>query len=215
MRFIPIFDVKKTHFGMNKILLGLFFVLTAHMQLKSQVFKDKSLQQSALLLNTIKTASDCDSLFKKFLAAEKEAWVSYYYASAALYLKSELQNPTGPSVAEASDMAAKFASAAIGTEKNNAEVNILSGLVHLQLLQIGALQDDPKITDLISENIKKAESNSPNSPRLSILKAKLAERLGNKSEAVRLYQKAKQEFDSKSSTLSGPDWGRFLIKSTD
>lgn len=182
---------------------------------KSQTFTNKSLQQSVLLLNTVETASDCNNLFKNFLAAEKEGWISYYYAGAALYLKAQLESSTSAasSVLEASDMAAKFTSAAIGTEKNNAEINILYGLTQLQLLQLGFLEDSPKITDVISENIKIAESISPNNPRLSILKAKLAERFGNTTEATRLYQKAKQEFDSKSSASTDPDWGRSLIKS--
>jgi len=183
----------------------------------AQAFTEKALQQSVLQINTAKTANDYDNLFKKFSESKtSEKWQAYYYAAVALYLKTELQLKTtsAQSLAGTNALARKWATGAWSSQQDNAEANTLLGLLYFQKIQINA-QDAQKDSDVISQTIAKAEASSPNNPRLTILKARVKEKSGDKANAEILYEKALSELENeKSSEGIAPTWGRQLIQST-
>ncbi|AZA81683.1 hypothetical protein C1637_03660 [Chryseobacterium lactis] len=195
---------------MNKTLL-IFTLFIISFGVKAQSFTDKTLQQSALQLNTSNTEGDFDKLFKKFTETKtSEKWQAYYYAAASLYLKADFlfkKSPTSP-VTELNATASKIAFAASHAQPDNAEINILLGLITLQSIQAGIHRYPEKGLQSVSEYISKAETTASGNPRLAILKAKLAEKSGNKSEAETQYQKAATEFTSSDSL---PGWGKQLI----
>lgn len=202
---------------MNKFLLTSCLFI-AGFWAKAQAFTEKPLQQSVLQLNTAKTGSDYDILFKKFSEAKTaEKWQTYYYAGVALYLKTEmiLKNGTGQPLSETNGLAGKSAAGALTAQRDNAEINTLLALIYLQRIETNASQDVQKDLVNIATLISKAEQSSLSNPRLTLLKAKMAKRSGNNAEAGKLYQKALQEFDaSNTSDSSAPKWGRQLIQTT-
>ncbi len=172
----------------------------------AQTFTDKALQQSAIQLNTVNTEGDYDKLFKKFTETNtSEQSKAFYYAAVSMYLKAELlsKNPN-ESFIESNAIAAKYALAIPLSEQDPQEINILKGLITLQILQSGKHKNPVKGEQDLSGYILKSESD-PNNPRLAILKAKLAEKSGNKSEAEIQYQKAKVGLET------APGWGNQLI----
>ncbi|MFP3595947.1 hypothetical protein [Chryseobacterium sp. SIMBA_029] len=199
---------------MNKFLL-MFCFCVAGFGAKAQAFTEKNLQQTVLQFNTSKTVNDYDALFKKFSTANaSERWQAYYYQSAAMLLKTDQLAKKGPaeSLREPNALAGKAGFAAFTSQRDNAELNILMGLVSLQSIQLNFCLDVQKELTAIAKNIATAESSSPNNPRLAILKARIAERSGDKAEAEKQYQKALNEFTKyNSSDSSIPNWGRQLI----
>lgn len=202
---------------MKKFLLILSFFI-AGSWVNAQANTEKDFQQSVLQLNTSKTKSDYDTLFQKFSKFSEtktsERWQAYYYAAVSMYLKTELQlnQTTHEDLPGSNALAGKFANAALNSQQNNAEVNILIGLIYFQRMQINGSSDTHKEMEVVSQAIAKAEATSPNNPRLAILKARIKEKSGNKADADILLQKAKSGFDSKNATSSpNPTWGRQLI----
>ncbi|ROI02215.1 hypothetical protein EGI16_15170 [Chryseobacterium sp. G0240] len=200
---------------MKRILL--FGLLTTFFWLQAQNFTNKSLQQAFIQLNNAKTEKDYDDLFQKFTAAEtSEKWQSYYYSAVAMYLKTNIllqKNASVSSLKESNTLSQKFAFGAYSSQQNNGEINTLLGLIYLQKFCLGNSEITPKELSIISEFVSKAESTSFTSPRLTILKAQLAEKAGNTKEAEKLYQKATLEFDyDKASSSFSPSWGKQLVQ---
>ncbi|WP_336962976.1 hypothetical protein [Chryseobacterium contaminans] len=194
---------------MNKILFILSFFVTG-LWASAQTFTDKALQQSALQLNTINTEGDYDKLFKKFTETNtSEKWQAFHYAAVSMYLKADLLSKKSPaSAANSSITAEKFALGGTLSQPDNAENNILIGLITLQKIELGVYNDPAKAILEVSKYIAKAESSDPNNPRLAILKAKSAEKSGNKTDAEAQYQKAATGFTTSNSV---PGWGKQLI----
>ncbi|KPH11506.1 hypothetical protein [Chryseobacterium sp. ERMR1:04] len=203
---------------MKKILLILGFFMAASWA-DAQVYIEKDFQQSVLQVNTSKTRSDYDNLFQKFSkftsTKTSERWQAYYYAAVSMYLKTEVQldQTTHEDLSASNALATKFANGAT-SQQDNAEVNILLGLIYFQKIQINPSSNTQKDLDLISQTIAKAEATTPNNPRLAILKARMKEKSGDKSAAELLLKKATSGFGSKnSSDNTAPMWGRQLIQS--
>lgn len=200
---------------MKKILLICFSLLG--FCINAQTSTEKDFQQSVLQLNTAKTESDYDNVFKKFSkfsgTKTSEKWQAYYYAAVSMYLKTEMQlkKTQHQDLSESNALAGKFAKGAI-SQQDNAETNTLLGLIYLQRIQINGSTDIQKGLDFITQKIAKAEASSPNNPRLIILKAKMQERSGTKETAEMLFQKALNRLESNKSSGSGvPTWGKQLI----
>ncbi|MDQ0591936.1 hypothetical protein QFZ37_000305 [Chryseobacterium ginsenosidimutans] len=203
---------------MKKTLLIWFSVLG--FCANAQNLTEKDFQQSVSQVNTAKTDNDYDNVFKKFSKFSEtkttDKWQAYYYAAVSMYLKTELQlkKTVHQDISESNALAGKFAKAAF-SQQNNAETNILLGLIYLQKVQIKESKDVQKDLDVVSQMTAKAEASAPNNPRLAILKAKLQERSGNKENAETLFKKALTGFEnSNSSGSSTPTWGRQLIQPT-
>jgi hypothetical protein len=200
---------------MKKTLLICFCMVGFCLQ--AQTFSEKDFKQSVLQLNAAKTESDYDNVFQQFSKFKSskpaESWQRYYYAAVAKYMKAELQlkKTTHQDISELNALARKYAKGGYSDSKqNNAEVDILLGLIALQKTQIKDTKDVQKDMEVVSEMIKKAEGVSPDSPRLAILKAKMQENSGNKQSAEKLFKKALEGLENKSSA-SAPSWGRQLI----
>lgn len=198
---------------MNKLLLmlGLFM---ASICISAQTFSDQSLQQSALQLNEAKTDGDYDIIFNKFSEANpSEKWQANYYAATAMYLKTNflLKNTPNKPLNESNELARKWATQALVSEKNNGEINTLLGLIHIQKIRIVASIDPQKDLKTAIGYMKKADSQIKNNPRLTFLKAEIAELSSNKAEAVQLHQKAVNEFNATDLSSGSPNWGRQLI----
>jgi hypothetical protein len=200
---------------MKKILL-IFCFFAAGFWASSQVFAEKALQQSVSQLNNVKTETEYDALFKKFSTVKTaEKRLAFYYAAVAQYLKSEmaLKTPGGQPVADSNGLAGKFALGALNSQQDNAELDILLGLIYLQRIALNASSDTQKDLKTASEYISKAEASSPGNPRLSILKAEMAKRQGDKVGAEKLYQRALKDFDTYSSSNSlAPNWGKQILQ---
>ncbi|MBK1894454.1 tetratricopeptide repeat protein [Chryseobacterium paridis] len=202
---------------MKKFLLILgFFVVGSWAN--AQSYSEKDFQQSVLQINTAKTKSDYDNLFQKFSKftgnKTSERWEAYYYAAVSMYLKIEgqLNQTVHEDLPGGNAVARKFAKGALNSQQDNAEANILLGLIYFQKMQINGSQD-PQDMEVITKSIAKAEAASPNNLRLAILKARLKEKSGDKANAEKLLQKAASGFDSKNSTgKPSPTWGRQLIQ---
>lgn len=199
---------------MTKLLLIMSF-LTVNYWAKAQTFSDKALTQAVLQLNASKTANDYDNLFNKFSGAKtSDTWPSNYYAAVALYLKNEtlLKKSSGASLMDDNALARKIAAGVWTAQRDNAEINILLGLLYIQKMQIDNSQSSQPDQNVISQSIAKAEANAVNNPRLTILQAKIKEKSGDKSSADILYRKALNEFSNTSSSDSkSPTWGKQLI----
>ena len=202
---------------MKKLLLILGFFVAGSWA-NAQTYTEKDFQQSVLQINTAKTKNEYDNLFQKFSkftgTKTSERWQAYYYAAVSMYLKTELQlNQTmHEDLPGANALARKFAKGALNSQQNNAEANILLGLIYFQKMQISGSQD-PQDMEVITQTIAKAETTSSNNPRLAILKAIIKEKAGDKADAEKLFQKAISGFDSKNSTHSAlPTWGKQLIQ---
>jgi hypothetical protein len=203
---------------MKKTLLIWFSVLG--FCINAQNLTEKDFQQSVLQVNTAKTNSDYDNVFNKFSkftqSKTSDRWQAYYYAAVSMYLKTEqqLKKTVHQDISESNALAGKFANGAY-SQQNNAETNILLGLIYLQKIQIKESKDVQKDLDVVSQMIAKAETSAPNNPRLAILKAKLQERSGNKENAETLFKKALAGFENNNSSGGTvPTWGRQLIQST-
>ncbi|WP_345990945.1 hypothetical protein AAEU33_03515 [Chryseobacterium sp. Chry.R1] len=202
---------------MKKFLLISGFFL-AGFWVNAQTYSEKDFQQSISQVNTAKTKADYDNLFQKFSkftgTKTTDRWEAYYYAAVSMYLKIEVQlNQTvHEDLPGGNALARKFAMGALSSQQDNAEANILLGLIYFQKMQINGSQD-PQDMDFIAKAIAKVEATSPNNPRLAILKARLKEKSGNKADAEKLLAEAASGFNSKNSTGKlSPTWGRQLIQ---
>ncbi|RXM40058.1 hypothetical protein BOQ62_08375 [Chryseobacterium sp. CH21] len=199
---------------MTKLLLTLSFFI-ASCWVEAQTFTDKALTQNVLQLNSSKTTNDFDNLFNKFSAAKTtETWQANYYAVVSLYLKNEtlLKKAPGSSLLDDNALARKIATGIWTIQRDNAEVNILLGLLYFQKIQIDGSQNNQLDLNVISQSIAKAEANSSNNPRLAVLQAKIKEKSGDKSNADILYQKALVEFSNQNSADGkSPSWGKQLV----
>lgn len=201
---------------MNKPLLILSLLITCFW-VKAQTFTDKTLSQAVLQFNTAKTANEYDNLFNNFSTAKtSEKWQADYYSAVALYLKNEalLKKASGASLMDDNALARKIATGVWTIQKDNAEINILLGLLYVQKMQLDGAQSGQPDLNVISQSIAKAEANSVNNPRLTILQAKIKEKSGDKSNADILYHKALGEFSiPKSSDNQSSSWGKQLVPS--
>lgn len=180
----------------------------------AQVFSDQALQQSVLKLNDASSENDYDTLFKIFSETNtSEKWQANYYAAATMYLKTNflLSNSPNKNLSESNELANKLATQALASEKNNGEINTLLGLIHFQKFRIKTSTDPQKELKTVTGYMKKAETVLKNNPRLTFLKAELAERSGNKTEAIKLLQKATAEFNTSNSSTGSPNWGKQLV----
>ncbi|MFN4363254.1 tetratricopeptide repeat protein [Chryseobacterium hispalense] len=188
--------------------------------LHAQTYSEKDFKQTVSQVNTSKTESDYETIFQKFSVftstKPSEKWDAYYYAAVAMYMKAELQLKKSPSadVSNLSALAGKYARGGASDSKiNTAETDILLGLIALQKADIKGAKDVQSNLDIASQMIAKAQAVSPENPRLAILKAKLAERSGNKENAEKLFKKALTGLETKSTSSTAPSWGRQLIPS--
>lgn len=201
---------------MNKLLLILSFCIISCWA-NAQSFTDKALTQAVLQLNTSKTANDYDNLFTKFSESKtSEKWQAGYYAAVALYLKNELQLKTssGQNLVETNALARKIATAMWTSQRDNAEINALIGLLYFQKIQLNDTPNLQQDMDALSQSLTKAEAGSPNNPRLVILKARMKDKAGDKAGADLLFQEASNGLQSQSSGTAGPVWGKQLLPST-
>ena len=129
-----------------------------------------------------------------------------------MYSKAQylLKNTTNIPIAESNELAKKFAIQALASEKNNGEINILLGLIHIQKIRIVASTDPQKDLKTAIGYMTKADSQLKNNPRLTLLKAEIAELSNNKIEAIKLHQTAISEF--KDLPAGSPNWGNQLIE---
>ncbi|PWN64668.1 hypothetical protein [Chryseobacterium oncorhynchi] len=197
---------------MNKLLFILGFFVTGFW-VSAQTFSDQALQQSAQQLNDAKTDGDYDTLFNTFSEAKtSEKWKANYYAAVAMYSKAQflLQNTPNRPIAESNELARKFATQALASEKNNGEINTLLGLIHIQKIRIVASTEPQKDLKTAIGYMTKANSQLKNNPRLTHLKAEIAELSNNKTEAIKLHQTAASEF--KNLSANSPNWGKQLIE---
>lgn len=197
---------------MNKLLFILGFFVTGFW-VSAQTFSDQALQQSAQQLNDAKTDGDYDTLFNTFSEAKtSEKWKANYYAAVAMYSKAQflLQNTPNRPIAESNELARKFATQALASEKNNGEINTLLGLIHIQKIRIVASTEPQKDLKAAIGYMTKANSQLKNNPRLTHLKAEIAELSNNKTEAIKLHQTAASEFKNLSD--GSPNWGKQLIE---
>ncbi|SHE69013.1 tetratricopeptide repeat protein [Chryseobacterium takakiae] len=200
---------------MKKTLLICFLVIG--FCLNAQNYTEKDFKQTVSQINNAKTENDFDNAFQKLSrytsTKPTEKWEAYYYAAVAMYLKAELQLKKAPSqdVSETNALARKYGKAAYSDKQNNAEADILLGLIALQRSQIGGT-DAKNDLEAASQFITKAEPNAQNNPRLALLKAKFQERSGNKANAEKQFQNALKAFENNASSGSAT-WGRALIPS--
>lgn len=178
----------------------------------SQTFTDKDLQKNVLQINTAASSSDYDALFKKFTSSStSEKWQAYYYAAVTQYMKAETVKSA--SLAESNALALKYAMSIVNSQPDNIEISILIGLAKLQRVRINASPDAKKDAETILQFISKAESVSPNNPRLTLLKAGFVKQFPDKTfdqmNASQLQQKAAKDFDTSNST--DVTWGRQLL----
>lgn len=198
---------------MTKLLLILSFLVTGSL-MNAQFFSDQTLQQAVLQFDNAKTENDYDMLFSRFSEAKtSDKWQANYYAAAALYLKTNflLNNSPNSPLGEPNESARKLAMQALASEKNNGEVNLLLALIHFQKIRIKTTADPQKELKTVTGFMNKAETTLKNNPRLSFLKAEIAEKQGNKTEAIKFYQKATKEFETSGTSSSSPNWGKQLI----
>ncbi|ATN07527.1 hypothetical protein CRN76_20080 [Chryseobacterium indologenes] len=200
---------------MNKTLLILFSLITCFW-IKAQTFTDKTLSQAVLQLNNAKTTTEFDTLFNKFSNVKTtEKWQANYYAAVTLYLKNEmqLQKTSGQNLDESNSLARKLAISASTSQRENPEITTLIGLIYFQKMQLSKSQDVQKDGDVIAKIIAKVEKTSPDNPRVNILKAKLKEKSGDKTEADLLAKKALQTLESQNpSEAASPTWGKSLLQ---
>jgi Tfp pilus assembly protein PilF len=110
--------------------------------------------------------------------------------------------------------ARKIATGIWTAQRDNAEINILLGLLYVQKIQIDGSQNSQPDQDVISQSIVKAETHSVNNPRLTVLQAKIKEKSGDQQNADILYRKALNEFSNPNSSDSkSPTWGKQLVPS--
>ncbi|PWW29872.1 MULTISPECIES: tetratricopeptide repeat protein [unclassified Chryseobacterium] len=198
---------------MTKLLLILSFLVTGSL-MNAQFFSDQTLQQAVLQFDNAKTENDYDMLFSRFSEAKtSDKWQANYYAAAALYLKTNflLNNSPNSPLGEPNETARKLAMQSLASEKNNGEVNLLLALIHFQKIRIKTAADPQKELKTVTGFMNKAETTLKNNPRLSFLKAEIAEKQGNKTEAIKFYQKAAKEFETSATASSSPNWGKQLI----
>lgn len=206
---------------MKKIYLLLLLIFISS-GANSQTFIDKDLQKEVLKINTSKTASNYDALYKRFSTSAVSEKISLrYYAAVSQYLKTEslIGTPSNESLLESNALAFKNAMSILNSQPDNTEVTTLIGLITLQKIVLKASFDIQKDRNQIRQYISKAEASSPDNPRLTLLKAgfkkQFPEENFNNMSSAQLYQKAEKDFAATNSTdISAPNWGRQLISVT-
>lgn len=199
---------------MNKLLFILSFFVTGFCA-SAQTFSDQALQQSVQQLNEARTDGDYDTLFKIFSETKtSEKWKANYYAAVVMYLKTSflLKNTPEKPLGEFNETAKKLASQALAAEKNNGEINTLLGLIHTQKIRIVASTDPQKELKTAIGYMTKADTQLKNNPRLTFLKAEIAELSNNKAEAIKLHQKEVNEFNAADLSTGSPSWGKQLTE---
>lgn len=179
----------------------------------SQTFTNKDLQKNVLKINTATTVSDFDALFKTFASLDTpEKWQAYYYAAVSQYLKAEITKSSSAAV-ETNALALKYSMGIISSARDNIELSILIGLAKLQRIKLNASPNAGKDAETILQTIAKADSVSPNNPRLTLLKAAMAKQFPdqtfNNMNASQLQQKAVKDFEANNST--DVNWGKQLL----
>ncbi|REC48948.1 hypothetical protein [Chryseobacterium pennipullorum] len=198
---------------MNKLLLILGLLMSGSW-ISAQTFSDQTLQQSVLRLSEAKTDSDYNTLFDTFSGAgSSEKWKADYYAAVSMFLKTNylLRNTPNTPLAAFNETAGKLALQAMGSKKNNGEINTLLGLITIQKIRIVASTDPKKDLKTAIGYMSKADAQLKNNPRLSFLKAEIAELSNNKIEAVEQHRKAAKEFAAADLSSETPNWGKQLI----
>lgn len=203
---------------MKKTLLICFCVVG--FCLHAQTYSEKDFKQTVSQVNAAKTESDYENAFQKFSkftsTKPTEKWEAYYYAAVAIYIEAELKLQKDPSanVTNLNALAGKYVKGGYSDSKqNNAETDILLGLIALQKTKSTGAKDVQNNLAIVAQMIAKAEAVSPENPRLAILKAKFQEKSGNKENAEKLFKKALTGLEVKSTSSTAPIWGRQLISS--
>ncbi len=125
----------------------------------------------------------------------------------------QLQKTSGQNLDESNSLARKLAISASTSQRENPEITTLIGLIYFQKMQLSKSQDVQKDGDVIAKIIAKVEKTSPDNPRVNILKAKLKEKSGDKTEADLLAKKALQTLESQNpSEAASPTWGKSLLQ---
>ena len=206
---------------MKKIYLLLLLILISS-GANSQTFTDKDLQKEVLKINTSKTASNYEALYKRFSTSTVSEIIPLrYYAAVSQYLKTEslIGKSSNESLLESNALAFKDAMSILNSQPDNIEVTTLIGLISLQKIVLKASFNVQKDKNQIAQYISKAESSSPNNPRLTLLKAgfkkQFPEENFNNMSSAQLYQKAEKDFAATNSTdISAPNWGRQIVSVT-
>lgn len=191
----------------------LFILIALGVFIKGQSSSVNLFEDSVNKLSNARSEENFNMLIANFEKSEvHDKWKKFYYLGVAHYLKGELALKNGKSLNDDTNpLAGKNIAAVYTSQQNNPEVIILVGMYLLQRLQIQSGLDTNKEISKIANYIKQADILSENNPRLTILKAKLAEYQKDENLTKILYEKASEEFKS-GLTSNIYNWGKQLVK---
>lgn len=200
---------------MKKILLTLFFVFS--IITFAQGNYEKQMLQNISQLNSAKSVEDFSIVKNNFASIAGKGkgntnWQPYYY-TALSYLKEGdflFKNNQRELANDNIITALKYLKPILEKEKDNAEINILLGILYAYRMHISPNENTESIGKVVEQYIEKSEKLDPNNPRLSLLKADFKYFSSeNKTEAVALYKETVKKFNSyKSKNKIDPNWGK-------
>jgi len=147
---------------------------------------------------------------------EKTKWLPYYYASLSTIQKGRIAMQMGKmdELESAAELAQTYLDKATAISADNAEIYILSKMIHTLKLMINPVVTYATEGPLAEEALQKAEKLDPENPRITLLKAEDAyftpENFGgDKKKGLELFKKALKQFDEYSpETALSPNWGK-------
>lgn len=200
---------------MKKILFTFYFIGLG-MLVGAQGTNDKKMLENIAKMKsaaTVQNFTDLRYSFASMAGNGSSSWLPYYYTALSSLKEGEahLKNGQTQLAEDGPVTAAKYLGPVMEKEKNNAEFNILLGMIHSFKARLKGAEKDMK---LAASYLAAAEKLDPKNPRAALLKAEIKyftpeDNGGNKAQGIELYKEALKKFDSyKIKTKLDPDWGR-------
>ena len=187
---------------------------------------DKFTRAMEALVPAVDTTHSGDKLielanaFERIANAEKTQWLPYYYAAlcyinrANMLYTEQKQDQIDPLMDKAEPLLAK----AEELEKDNAEIWCLRKMFHTGKMMADPMNRFMVFGQAAAEALETAKGLNPENPRVYLLegidKYYTPEQFGgSKSEAKKLFETAKQKFETfKPASSIHPSWGRGQVE---
>lgn len=195
--------------------IALFIGLTAF----AQTGYEKTMTEKIGKIEACKTPEDFTALandFARIGTKETSQWLPNYYAAFATIQKGRLMMRAGKTTEldAVADEAQKYLDSAENLSKDNAEIAILSKMIHGLKMMVNPQQRFMSEGMLAADALSKAEKLDPQNPRITLMKAEdtyfTPEQFGgSKDRGIELFKKSLEQFKTyKTKTALDPNWGQ-------
>lgn len=179
---------------------------------------EKAMAEKIKKIELLSTPEEFTALandFARIGTKENSQWLPYYYAAFTTLQKGRALQKANK-IAEldgVADEAQKYLDAAVALSPENAELYILSKMIHRQRMLVNPMERFMTEGRAAADALAKAERLDPENPRIALLKAEdtyyTPEQFGgSKTKGLEQFQTAKDKFAAyKAPSALAPNWG--------